>query len=708
MVSFLGGAQIAPLSAANVAALESRTEGWAAGIQLAALSLRGLSEPEQFISRFAGANRYITDYLVDEVLDRQPAAIRSFLLDTCILDALSGELCDALTGRIDSQDVLETLDRENLFLVELDDSRQWFRYHHLFADVLRARLRATEPERERQLHLRASMWFGAAGSMADAVEHALAAGDYDTACRWVESAGSDMLRAREERLLLHWLRRLPEAAIRRRPTLCAGYAWAELLHGRFESVEPWLARAEAGLEEWFSAAESSEVVVTNDAWAGALAGSIATARAFVAHGKGEFAAAVSNATKALDLRPDDAIDRRAVTGAILATGNFKLGELRAAAVAATEAADLARRAGNHTSRLELEDIQAQVFVAQGRLEAAENVYRRTIAWIERLQPIPRGAATPYVGLAELRRERGDLDGAEDCLAQVRNLGSAAFLPETAYRVLVAEARISTARGAAEVAEERVAEAVLKFPRTLAPGVPPAGAMQARVQLMNGNYAAAFRWLETVAMKAEASPSYAHEFEHLTAARVLVAMHRAGDDANAASRALAVTRLLSEEAKRRGAAASLLECTLIAALASAAAGDELAAVETLGEALSLAEPEGYSRLFLDEGEPMSALLLRVVREHPGGYAEQLLKQQRAIDGSGVAARAIGGGVLPEPLTPREIEILRLVAAGMRNSDVADELVISVATVKRHIANAFGKLAVTRRTEAVARLRELDLL
>lgn len=694
--AFLGEVMGLDLAPADVEALERRTEGWIAGLQLAALSMQGRDDVGGFVEAFAGNDRYIVDYLVEEVLQRQPPHVREFLLRTSILDRLCGPLCDAVTGQRGGSATLEELDRANLFVVPLDDRRRWYRYHHLFGDVLRAHLGAEPGEDARDLHGRASGWFAADGQIPEAITHALRGGLMDRAAALVESIARDTVRAYQPLRLLAWLREIPDEVVQQHPVLCVYYAFALFPAGEMEGALAWLDIADrlvgapppgaAEADEWNS-----------------LPGIIAVARGYGAMAIGDVPETVEQARRALDVLPEVESTWRAGAALLLSLAPWRLGDLDAAFEAHGQG--IAGLEGSGDTPLAISAIYdaAKLAMLRGRLREAQALYERALElWEVHADPHMPGAADARLGLSALAFERDDLDAARGHLAAAEDYAKHALLPETLSRLAKGRARVREMEGDLDGALADLEDAErLEVPATV-PSF-PIPAMRARVALRAGRVADVEGWRDAQGISPDDPVAYAREYDHLTLARLLV--HRArergmGDDATSALGLL--DRLLEAARGRRGG--SVLEVLLLRALAFRAVGDTEAALTSLAESLALAEPEGYVRLFTSEGEPMRELLrAAVARGVSTAYATRLL----AALGDAVPP-AEGGVALPEPLTAREVEILRLIAAGMRNQEIADALVISVATVKRHIANAYGKLGVDHRTEAVARANELRLI
>ena len=701
---------------AAVAALAERTEGWVAGLQLAALSLRDQPDPAAFVAAFAGSHRFVLDYLSEEVLARQSAETRGFLLTTSVLERLNGPLCDAVTGRSDGQQMLESAERANLFLVPLDAQRRWYRYHRLFADLLRARLGQECPERLAGLHRRAAGWYRAHGLVSDAVHHTLAAGDTDDAVRLIEATAEELIWWRSERATLErWLAALPPGTLGARPRLALARALHALVAGRLDEAERCVAAAErapaAALVEPFVPTigrQQSELVN--------VVAAIAFVRAVLASRTGDAGRAASCARLALGNLTEDDRQLRLVAQALPAEAAWVAGRL----------AEAERLAESAVVELQIDDRpkmatrllfdQGQIQLARGRLRAAERTHRGALG---RMTP-PGGAPAPVaslqlVGLAEVLRQRGDLDGALRHATDGLDLCRRIVSTEPAAAGLATLAWIRYAQGDRESARATAQEAARAVPSANVVSLfNPGPAERARLLLALGETDEVEGWIAQRGPRETDAPDYAREREHLLLARVLVARGHP-------ERALSLLDRLHASAVSQGRFGSVIEVRVLQALAFEAASRSADASGALTDALALAGPEGYVRVFLDEGPAMATLLRRVAASAPrdpaptpdaaaAEYALRLLTAAppEPADPALSGVRIAGGHVLIEPLTARECEVLLLLAEGKANREIADRLVVTLDTVKKHLTRIFGKLGAVSRTQAVARARELGLL
>ncbi len=610
---FLSQVMDLDLSAEEVAALESRTEGWIAGLQLAALSMRGRDDIAQFVRAFAGDNRYIVDYLVDEVLQRQPAPVRRFLLQTAILDRLHGSLCDAVTGQERGQAQLEALERGNFFVVPLDDNRHWFRYHHLFADVLAAHLRAEQPEQVSTLHRRASEWYEHNGSATDAIRHALAAEDFERAADLVELAVPAMRRSRQEATMLGWLKALPDELIHCRPVLSVHYAGALLAGGELKGVEDRLRDAERWLDMTADGRErhqarSANMVVVDEEEFRRLPGAIAIYRAGQALALGDVPETVTYARRALELVPEEDHLGRGAATALLGLAYWTSGDLETAHRTYAEGMARVHKAGHLSDAISGAIARADIRIAQGRLHEAMRTYEQALQLAtEQGEPVLRGTADLYVGMSELHREQNDLHAAMQCLLSSKELGERTGLPQNRSRWCVAMARIREAQGDLDGALDLLHEAERLYMRDFFPNVRPVAALKTRVWVAQGRLGEALGWAREQGLSAHDDLSYLREFEHITLARVLLARSKSDRADRSMREAIGLLERLLKAAEAGERMGSVIEILVLLSLAHQIQGDIPAALAPLERALTLAEPEGYVRMFVDEGPPMAVLL-----------------------------------------------------------------------------------------------------
>jgi LuxR family maltose regulon positive regulatory protein len=692
--------------------LAARTEGWAAGLQLAGLSLRGQADAAGFVAAFTGSHRFVLDYLTDEVLARQSAPVREFLLETSVLDRLSGELCDAVTSRSDSQATLEQVERAGLFLIPLDEVRGWWRYHHLFADLLRARLQAEQPSRVPELHRAAAAWLEAHALTDGAVRHALAASDLALAARLMEQHVETLLRNSQGATLRRWLSALPPETLRARARLCLSQAVGAIVGGQVEAAEPMIDDAErayaATADEPYEppVGQAIGLLANVPAW-------ISYMRAEIARMRGDTAQALECSRQALaQLRDGDSWLRLMMCSSWVAAIDWLCGRLEQAERGLAEAVGERWSVGEGYLAVRAAYDLGLIQRARGHMDAALATYRGAL----KTGAAAVGDGQPYlgmahVGLAGVLYERGELTAAADHATRgVTRCRQLAFTQPLASG-LATLAQIQQAQGDAAAAAAAMDEArqVEVSPQVVAL-LNPVPSLWARLKLAHGDLAAVVSWAAERGLGAEDEPSYIQEPDYLALARLLLAQHLPGQ-------ATVLLGRLLDLAASQGRTGSIIEIQALRALALAD-GDHAAALDALAEALALACPQRYVQVFAAEGAPMHALITRLAdrpnqqgagRGIPPEYLATLLRATRPAPGAPHPRRtaAVPRG-LPEPLTDREAEVLRLIAAGKTNQRIARELVITLDTVKKHVSHLLGKLGAANRTEAVTQARELGLI
>ncbi|MGW2820364.1 LuxR C-terminal-related transcriptional regulator [Streptomyces sp. NPDC001443] len=701
------------LAARDVEALEQRTEGWIAALQLAALSLRGREDVSRFVAGFAGDDRYVVDYLVEEVLGRQSDDVRDFLLRTSVLTRLHGPLCDAVTGRRDGKAMLEVLDRANLFVDRLDDRRRWYRYHQLFADVLRTHLADERPEEVASLHRRAGQWYAAAGEPVPAVSHALEAGDADRAADLVERAIPALQRDRQEATICGWIKDLPDDVVRVRPVLAVGLVGALMTRGEFEGVEDRLDEAERLLGDCEQEGPAAELVVADPSALDRLPGAVEMYRSALALAHGDPSATVRHARRAIDRAAADDHVVRAAASALSGLASWGGGDLDAAHASYSAAVEGLLRAGYVADVLGCSITLADIRITQGRLADAQRTYERALRLASEAPDILRGTSDMHVGLSQIAWERGDIAAATGHLERARELGELAGLPQHPYRWRVAKARILDAEGDRAGALELLEEAERVYTGDLSPDVRPVPATRARLLLTHGNLAEALDWARRQGLTTDDELSYVREYEHLTLARILLAAHTADPCGTAFGTVVPFLRRLLTAAEAGGRTAGVIEVLVLQALVHDARGDSGAALAALERSLTLAEPHGHVRVFVDDGPPVTALLATVVGQRSGwAYPRRLLDAAHRTGGaSGEETGTTSAATrheLVEPLSERESEVLRLLAGDLGGPDIARRLHVSLNTLRTHTKHIYAKLGVNNRRDAVRVALSLDLV
>ena len=727
------------LSAEDIGILDTRTEGWIAGLQLAALSMKDHQDVPGFIRTFAGDHRYIVDYLVEEVLKRQPEPIRSFLIQTAILDRLNGPLCDAVTGQPGGKARLENLQRGNYFIVPLDNRQYWYRYHHLFADVLHMHLLTEQPDQVATLHRRASLWFEQQGAFSDAIRHSLAADDFTRAADLIERVFPAMSRSRQELTLLGWLKALPVNLVRDRPVLCNHYAGALMQTGEMEGVDAWLLAA----EQWLTRSQEEHeqpsgllscMVVTDQEEFRRLPGAVAMHRAGQALMLGHLDEAIRNARRVLELAPEDDFLRRGGAGALLGLSFWALGDLDFARQVYPDSILNLQRAGFLADATGCALALADIIIAQGNLREAMNIYQQTLRDAsERGEPRLRGTADMLVGMSEFYYEHNHLSSAIQCLMKAKDQGEHTGLPQNRYRWRVAMANVRQAEGDLDSAMALLDEAEHLYTTDFSPNVRPVTAMKARLYAKQGRLEQAMDWVREQKLTAADDLSYLREYEHMTLARILLACDQrdqAGCWVQTAepplqSAALLLDRLL-KAAEDGGRVRSAIEIRILQALILHRQGETQAALTPLLQALALAEAEGFVRIFVDEGQPMEHLLQEasLLNDH-SNYIRKLLvafganRQPEGVNAppeptvptySEPTPREAHPNktALVEPLSQRELDVLRLFRTELSGPEIAQELMIALSTVRTHTKSIYGKLDVNNRRAAVRRAIELKLI
>jgi LuxR family maltose regulon positive regulatory protein len=696
------------LTVENIAALEARTEGWIAGLQLAALSMQGHASRDvtSFIQSFTGAHHFVLDYLLEEVLHQQPENVQAFLLRTSILNRLCGSLCDTvlLDPFVSGQETLESLERANLFIVALDNERHWYRYHHLFGDLLRQRQgQSLKPEELAKYHIRASEWYEQNGEEAEAFQHAVAAKDFNRAAGLAEKYWQGMNQSFQSAVWLGWVKQLPENLIRTRPVLCTQIGWAFMDAGDVESSESSLRDAELCLE-----GSSDAMVVVDEKEIQTLPARIAFARAYNAQTKRDFSATVKYAELAIKLAPEGDQFMRAGAAVMLGGTYWASGDLDAACKSMSDWIDSSLKAGNYIFSIASESGKAEIQTAQGHLREALRTYEQSLQHASKYgSEVNQILAHHHLGLALLHYEMGNDESAAQYFQQSLELGKQSTLVDFPYRRSLAQARLKESEGDLEAALEFLDEAKHLFISTPIPNTRPVEALKARIYLKQGQLSKAQDWVREFGITVNDELSYLREFEHITLARVLIVEYQniaSEDKLNDALRLLSRLLQTAEDAKRMG---SMIEILTVQALAFNTYGEPSHALASLKHALTLAEPEGYFRFFVNEGKPMAELLTALSQSREDDRLNTSIRKLLNAFDKPKSAPA-NAQPLIDPLSERELEVLRLVADGLSNDEISQKLFLALSTVKGHNLRIFGKLQAKSRTEAVARARELGLL
>ena len=672
ITDFLSRVMQLELSSEDIIALERRTEGWIAGIQLAGLSLTGVADKSSFIHEFTGSNRFILDYLIEEVFNQQPADMRDFLLRTAILDRLCGPICDALNGRSDSQELLERLDMVNMFIIPLDQSRTWYRYHRLFSELLdhQRRLRM-KPGEEIRLHQIASQWLESEGYDGEAIQHSLAAQDWSKAAQLIGQVNEEMLKHGEVLTLLGWMQSLPAQVLASQPDLYLAYAWVLLLSGKYEL-------AEAVLHDVEQLAAPKSI----------LLGQVATAQAYLARSVGDNRAVIDKSQIALGLLPDSQVVQRSNLLMNLGLAYWHDGLLEEAEPVLNQAMDMASQSNNLYAQLTAEIFLARVSASRGALHQAAKKYPSII---ERGGSVPINALA-YLDLGWLYYEWNELERAEGLLQQGLKLSRTTRTVEFEIAGLILQTYILLARQEWDKAT-RASRKAWNLAQEFSPQTRGRCAVcQAQVALTMGDGMAAANWLEQVTVIVDAHPFY--RFSELIGARLLLALGKR----EAAAQKL---EAIYQQSDHAGWGYALVATRVLQSLA---ARNEAAQQAYLTDALKRAEPDGYLRTFADAGIALVPVLQQLGER--GISPEYISRIMIAMEMKHKAA-LVETAPIVEPLSEREIEVLRLVAEGLSNREIAGRLFISPGTAKTHIHNLCGKMGVRNRTEAATRAKELGL-
>jgi LuxR family maltose regulon positive regulatory protein len=702
------------LSHGEIVMLESRTEGWIAGLQLAALSMQGRKDIAGFIKEFKGDNRYIFDYLMEEVLNRQPEHIQSFLIQTSILDRLSGPLCDAVTGQKNSQQILNDLEKADLFIFPLDNERQWFRYHHLFADLLAHRLQQTHSDLLPELRKRAGEWCVRSGMKDQAVSHVLAAGDTEWATSLIEEIAEDIWDRGQQAKLMRWFEALPDELIDSNIQLCILYARALNISGHQEAAEKKLQIAERLL-----GSTEDRITVTSSSVSGPpfklgrdeLKGRIAVILSFVAAYKGDMLRLMQHARQAMESLHEKDLTWRAVAAVALGFvhGWSGDGDLMSARYAFSEAKKISEISGNSYFYIYASSCLAGIDALQGRLRQAEETYQYLLKYAEEN------------GMSQTSMTGSIFGSWGGILCEWNKLEEGIRLIEKGIKlaalghdiVLLSSNRIQMARASFLIGDlSRAQRVIQKIENTVSEfQIPPwlihwASALKAEIWLASGNMDVVSHWVKERGLDIDDELTNRREYEHLALARFLMVQDRL-DEAEQL-----LTRLIrSAESGTR--VYSLIQMRLLKALTAQKRGDKKAALDELRQALYLGEPGGFFRSFIKEGHRVAELLEIVLEEEKAEragkkaeFSQNYIKKILLAFKADVPPQKVKD--LVDPLSERELEVLTLIAGGLSNQEIARKLFISLNTVRTHTKNINSKLNVHSRTQAAARAKELDLI
>lgn len=700
------------LRPAELATLAQRTEGWIAGLHLARCVMQEQNNLAHCVATFAGNNRYILAYLLEEVFGPQPEHMQAFLLHTSLLECFNGSLCYAVTGQANAEDMLEHLERANLFLFVCEKQAGWYRYHQLLAEALRHHLERTQPELVAILHARASQWFEAHDLLEKAIEHALAAHDNIRAVALIEQVVQAFLVRGEVTTLHGWLAALPNAVVRARPRLCITSAWIVFITSQPDTFLGWVEAAEQAL---YVLRETLPMPTTVE-----LHSEIVGLRAIYSISFNDFSSAIATCSQALQHLPKENHYPRGLLLLMLGFAYVRGMNVGAGAQAMSEASSILQATG-HALLLPYVIVgQAELYLTQAHPVQAAKLCRQILTLAtEQNVPAIFAAGIAHAGLGGMFWEWNNLDAARHHLLQAWDLGMQTQTGKTLFTAALLLIFVSQAQG-----DAHAADFWLQQMEILAQKVGQIETFElittsrARLLLIEGRLDDALLWMRERHDSLEDLTSRRDEFDYFTQARVLIAAGRAYADGSYVRRALELLERLRVPAEEAGRVRSLLEALILQALALQLEGESAGALTALGRAVSLAEPGRYIRLFVDEGDPMAKLLRHLFEQQralkiPGQtisltYLSNLLKAFTQTGASTLPTSATEGEPLLDPLSWREHEVLRLLAVGRKNREIADELVVVTGTVKAHINTIYQKLGVSSRVQAVVRARTLGLL
>jgi LuxR family maltose regulon positive regulatory protein len=686
------------LSVEQVARLEARTEGWIAGLQIAALSMQGRDDLSEFIRMFSGSHRHILGYLADEVLNRQPKQVLDFLLYTSILDQLCGPLCDAVTEGENGQTLLESLEHSNMFILPMDEEGKWFRYHHLFAEVLQARLKATQPERLPELHRRASQWLETSGRAAEAIDHAISGKDFPRAARLIAGLIQSYNNRGAGATLIRWIDQLPEALVFENADLFSHKGWLLYLAGRSNEAKDH--------------ADKARTYITVDTPLAAR-GRLAYLDSQLAIARGDMSAVQAFALEAIEMIGEKDVFFKILALMTIASVQTMAGNTKDAIGHLREAARIGERSGQPFPTLTAHAKLANQLNLQGSLQEARVICQHAMSlYLDSSgQPSPISSIA-FVEAAKLAYEEDDMAALEQYLRVAIRLEAALSIPGLSFEINFIQTLFEGAQGNLESALDLARRGRANAEQMGLKGyIAVFTALEVDLLLRLKEVTAFKEWIASAGSTFARCDQLLNMYGSIVYARFLIHQR------DLSTAAELITRM-EEAARQSNYVRPLLTLLSLKALMYRWQGDSAQAHTSLEEALHLAMPQKYRRAFIDEGEPMRVLLLdyqSIVKQRLGtldhnetiealAYLDRLL----AAFPSPTDPGAPGHGMLPEPLSDRELDILRLIATGRSNQEIAEMLVIALSTVKTHINNLYGKLGTNRRTAAIAIAREQGLL
>jgi len=701
---FLNQVMNLTLATPDVKALEKRTEGWVAGLQLAALSLRERTDTQAFIQAFTGSHRFVVDYLLEEVLQHQSTDVREFLLRTSILDHLNGALCDAVTGQDNGQKTLEILERNNLFVVALDDARDWYRYHHLFGDALHSMLKSKQPDHIAVFHQRASNWYTKQNQLDEAIKHALLAENFEQAANLIELRWASMSESYQSDLWFEWASQLPEAIVLRHPVLCLGYGWVKFGDGDFETAEVWFQRA----ERWLDATPEAQqqMVISDQQQFEELPASLHHARGYLALTMGDPSAARQYAEQTLELNRHRHHVNYMQGMVMCGLAHLANGDLIQANQTLSDFIAYLETTSHISDATEMVFIIGDICITLGQLHAAHQAYENAFRFLD------RHGRTAVIGLEDLHRGIADvylvwhqLTLAEENILAAQEIGEQGITrPNWLSRLYTTQAQLKIAQGEVDAAIHLLDEAERQTTPLPILLKQPISAMRANVWIRQGKLDAAQRWAHQHRLSVQDDITYLQEYDYVVLARLQLALYRVQPSDQLRESIHDLLAKLHQTAYTGQRMSHVIDVLILKALMYAAQHEPNLAIDTLQDALKLAEPEGHVRPFIEAGQPMADLLRRTSKQPiMPDYSRRLL----AFFDNTASPRPTEHPLI-DPLSERELDVLRLLLTDLSGPEIARELFISLSTMRTHTRNIYSKLGVNNRRAAVRRATELKLL
>lgn len=692
------------LSAGEIDALENRTEGWITGLQLAAISLQSLSDTSSFISSFTGSHHFILDYLLEEVLEHQSEEINNFLLSTSIADRLCGSLCDALVphSSASGQETLKYLQQVNLFLISLDHERIWFRYHHLFGDLLKQRLSSSKTKSEvQQLHLRASIWYEKNHYFAEAVDHALMADDSDRTADLVELAWPDMEGTFQSAKWLEWIAELPEPLIKQRPVLCAAYAMALMDVGKSENVDKWLNISGKWLD---NDTEKGKMIIRDDKQFQSLPATIASTRSYLAQITGDLENSIKYARLCVKLADKENYQLIAGASSLIGISCWAVGDLEKALLYFHESIEGMKKAGNILFAIAMTNASADIAYEKGCLKEASDIYNKALKMADDLKGKNLWVtANSHLGLTKLFLEWGDAEAAEESLQKSRELCKYASLENTPYLTALTEAALMEYLGDLEKADKLLNKAKELYMINPAPDVRPIDVFQTCLWIRRGKLKEAASRLEIKDYSNEEKIPFLRCFDYIAHIRLLMAEYQKKPDNDCFHKIIRFIEKIKNATENGGWQTLRMETLILESVAYELYNNREKAFSSLRSLIPLTESEGFIRIFTIEGQIMKKLLTAYAAQQK--KSDYIIRLLSALDNE---KKTPANQPLLEPLSPRELEILRFISEGLSNREIGERLFLALTTIKGYNQRLFAKLNVQRRTEAVARARKLGIL